>query len=68
MAMIDLDSLVEDVAIVDRDEAAREEWLQKRAGRITCSRFGDLIGEGKAKDALFTRRVTLTFSCLSLNG
>jgi hypothetical protein len=55
MAMIDLDSLVEDVAIVDRDEAAREAWLQKRAGRITCSRFGDLIGEGKAKDALFTQ-------------
>jgi hypothetical protein len=55
MAMIDLDSLVEDVAIVDRDEAAREEWMRKRAGRITCSRFGDLIGEGRSKDAVFTQ-------------
>jgi hypothetical protein len=55
MAMIDLESLVEDVAIVDRDEAAREEWLRKRAGRITCSRFGDLMGEGKAKGDVFTQ-------------
>jgi hypothetical protein len=55
MAMIDLDSLVEDVAIVDQDEAAREEWMRKRAGRITCSRFGDLMGEGKAKGDVFTQ-------------
>lgn len=53
--MIDLDSLVEDVEVVDKNEAAREEWLQKRAGRITCSRFGDLIGEGKGKDDVFTQ-------------
>jgi hypothetical protein len=53
--MIDLDSLVEDVEVIDKKEAAREEWLQKRAGRITCSRFGDLIGEGKAKGDVFTQ-------------
>jgi len=53
--MLDLELMTEDVAIVDRDEAAREAWLQKRSGMITCSKFGDLIGEGKAKDALFTQ-------------
>jgi hypothetical protein len=53
--MIDLEMMTEDVAIVDRDEAAREEWLRKRAGRITCSRFGDLMGEGKAKGDVFTQ-------------
>jgi YqaJ-like viral recombinase domain len=53
--MLDLELMTEDVAIVDQDEAAREAWLQKRSGMITCSRFGDLIGEGKAKDALFTQ-------------
>jgi hypothetical protein len=53
--MLDLESMEEDVAIVDRDEAAREEWLRKRAGRITCSRFGDLIGEGRSKDSVFTQ-------------
>lgn len=52
--MLDLDDMIEDVEVVDKNEAAREEWLRKRAGRITCSRFGDLIGEGKAKDAVFT--------------
>lgn len=52
--MLDLESMVEDVEVIDKNEAAREEWLRKRAGRITCSRFGDLIGEGKAKDAVFT--------------
>jgi hypothetical protein len=53
--MLDLEMMTEDVAIVDRDEAAREEWLRKRAGRITCSRFGDLMGEGKAKGDVFTQ-------------
>ncbi len=53
--MLDLESMEEDVAIVDRDEAAREEWMRKRAGRITCSRFGDLIGEGRSKDSVFTQ-------------
>jgi hypothetical protein len=53
--MIDLDSLVEDVEVIDKKEAVREEWMRKRAGRITCSRFGDLIGEGKSKDAWFTQ-------------
>lgn len=53
--MIDLDDLVEDVEVFDKNEAAREEWLQKRAGRITCSRFGDLIGEGREKGAVFTQ-------------
>ena len=53
--MLNLETMEEDVAIVDRDEAAREAWLQKRSGRITCSRFGDLIGEGKARGDLFTQ-------------
>ena len=53
--MLDLDSMTEDVAIVDRDEAAREEWLLKRAGKITCSRFCDLMGEGREKGAAFTQ-------------
>jgi hypothetical protein len=52
---MDLESMVEDVEVVDAKEAQREEWLRKRLGKITCSRFGDLIGEGREKGALFTQ-------------
>lgn len=53
--MMDLDDLVEDREVFDQQEKARAEWLASRAGLITCSRFGDLIGPGKAKDSLFTQ-------------
>ena len=43
------------VEVVDVAEQQREEWLRRRAGKITCSKFGDLIGSGRAKDALFSQ-------------
>jgi hypothetical protein len=53
--MIDLSQLVEDKEVVDKQEEERNAWYAARAGMITCSRFGDLIGEGKSKDSLFTQ-------------
>lgn len=50
-----LEDLVEDVEVFDPVERQREEWLQKRLGKLTCSKFGDLIGTGREKDAKFTK-------------
>lgn len=33
---------------------AEEQWFKKRAGRITCSRFGDLMSTGRKKDDDFS--------------
>lgn len=52
---MNLDELEIGVEVVDVEEQRRAEWMAKRAGNITCSRFGDLIGSGKPKDALFTQ-------------
>jgi len=40
--------------VFDPVEVKRDEWLRKRLGKITCSKFGDLMGSGRSKDALFT--------------
>ena len=36
------------------EDLARERWLEQRRGKITCSRFGDLIGKGRGKSEVFT--------------
>jgi hypothetical protein len=41
--------------LVDLLEAKRNEWLELRSGKITCSKFGDLIGTGRTKDSVFTQ-------------
>ena len=41
--------------LVDPLEQEREEWFAKRSGRITCSNFGKLIGEGRGKNDVFTQ-------------
>lgn len=53
--MMDLDSMEVGETIVDPIEEAREAWMEKRRGKITCSKFGVLIGEGRAKDGQFTQ-------------
>ncbi len=53
--MIDLESLVEDVEVFDPVERQREEWLSKRLGKITCSKFTDLMANGKSKDHPFSQ-------------
>jgi hypothetical protein len=50
-----LEDMVEDVELVDPVEAKREEWLCKRLGKITCSRFPDLMSSGRAKDEVFSQ-------------
>jgi hypothetical protein len=50
-----LDDLVEDCELVDPVEAKREEWLKKRLGKITCSRFPDLMSSGRSKDEVFSQ-------------
>ena len=41
--------------VLDPVEVKREEWLRKRLGKITCSKFGDLMGSGRSKEALFSQ-------------
>lgn len=50
-----LDDLVEGCELVDPVEAKREEWLRKRLGKITCSRFPDLMSSGRSKDEVFSQ-------------
>ena len=55
--MINLDSLDDlefDQEVIDPNEAAREEWMQKRHGKITTSKFEALVGKGQ-KGAAFTK-------------
>ncbi len=47
--MMDLHSLEVDSELAD-PESKREEWMAQRAGRFTCSRFGDLMQRDKSKD------------------
>ena len=51
--MVDLDSMEVGSEVVDRREQEREEWFLKRAGKFTCSRFGDLAKSGRGKDELW---------------
>lgn len=48
-----LDSMEVDSEVVDPVEQQQEEWFQKRRGRFTCSRFGDLMTRGRGKDEDF---------------
>lgn len=48
--IMDLSNMQPDVAVVDPEEQQREQWFQLRSGKFTCSRFGDLAKEGRAKD------------------
>lgn len=52
---MNLDSLVEEQELVDPLEVAREAWLAKRRGKFTCSRFGDLVSEGRSKGEIFSQ-------------
>jgi hypothetical protein len=52
---MNLDEMELGEEIVDPVEVKREEWLRKRLGKITCSRFGDLMSSGRSKDAEFSQ-------------
>lgn len=52
---MNLDEMEAGEEVLDPVEVKREEWLRKRLGKITCSRFGDLMGSGRSKDALFSQ-------------
>lgn len=49
-----LDEMEVDDEVFDPIERQREEWMERRSGRLTCSKFGELIGEGRKKDQAFT--------------
>lgn len=52
---MNLELLEEETELIDPVEAQREEWMAKRHGKITCSRFGDLMGNSRSKDEIFTK-------------
>lgn len=41
--------------VLDAAEQQMQEWLALRSGKLTCSRFGDLMSSGRAKDATFSQ-------------
>jgi len=51
--MESLADYVIDAAVVDPQQIAEDEWFAKRAGKFTCSRFGDLMVSGRGKDEVF---------------
>ena len=50
-----LEDMVCDTEVFDPIERQREEWLQKRLGKITCSQFTCLMKSGRAKDEVFSQ-------------
>ncbi len=52
----DLSTMVADSPVVDIVEQQRAEWFERRRGKFTCSRFGDIIGTGRGKGSEFTQR------------
>ena len=52
---MNLDEMELGEEVLDPVEVKRDEWLRKRLGKITCSKFGDLMGSGRSKDALFSQ-------------
>ena len=48
--MTDLAAMEPATEVVDREEQQREEWFRKRAGKFTCSQFGELAKSGRGKD------------------
>lgn len=52
---MNLDEMELGEEVLDPVEVKRDEWLRKRLGKITCSRFGDLMGSGRSKDTLFSQ-------------
>lgn len=55
MELMDLTDFEVDTPIVDQAELEREQWFKLRAGKFTCSRFGDLIGSGRRKEDEFSQ-------------
>lgn len=53
LATMDLSKMVRGQAVVSEDDRLRDEWLHRRRGRFTASRFGDLMVSGRAKGELF---------------
>lgn len=46
----------------DHVERSKEEWLQKRMGKLTASRFEDMMQKGRGKDERFgTRAMTYVY-------
>lgn len=52
---MDLSQYQIDAPVIDQAELDRENWFKQRAGKFTCSRFGDLIGSGRSKDDEFSQ-------------
>ena len=53
--MENLADYIIDAPVIDPQAIAEEEWFAKRAGKFTCSRFGDLMSTGRAKDEVFSQ-------------
>jgi hypothetical protein len=51
--MENLADYIIDTPVIDPQQIAEEEWFAKRAGKFTCSRFGDLMTTGRGKDEVF---------------
>ena len=51
--MENLADYIIDAPVIDPQAIAEEEWFAKRAGKFTCSRFGDLMVSGRGKDEVF---------------
>lgn len=43
------------ITVVDEAEQKTEEWLALRSGKLTCSRFGDLMSDGRSKSDTFSQ-------------
>jgi hypothetical protein len=56
MDLAALDEMEVESEVFDPLERQRDEWMAKRSGRFTCSKFGDLIGEGRKKDQVFSEK------------
>ncbi len=52
---MNLDEMIVDIELFDPEERLRDAWYAARHGRITASRFGDLMKSGREKDAVFTQ-------------
>lgn len=44
-----------DEEVIDEQYEAEQAWLAQRLGKITCSKFGELIGTGRSADDEFTQ-------------
>ena len=51
--------------LVSQDERRREEWMAARYGKITCSRFGDIIGTGRSGERFTKTGLKYLRSCVA---